>query len=73
MVDVRERGGEVFALNTSETQTLTGVTPEELLTYQGHVLTMGSLGEVNGTDVILGIGTDKRGTEFHRKHELVRL
>ena len=37
VVSVREKGGEVFALNTSETQTLTGVTPEELLTYEGPV------------------------------------
>ena len=37
VVHVREKGGDVFALNNSETQTLTGVTPEELLTYEGPV------------------------------------
>lgn len=36
----------------------------------GTVLTMGTLGEVNGTEIALGIGTNKRGTEYHRKNEL---
>lgn len=36
----------------------------------GTVLTMGTLGEVNGTEIALGIGTHKRGTEYHRKNEL---
>jgi hypothetical protein len=36
----------------------------------GVVLAMGCLGDVSGTNFYLGIGTNLRKTEFHRKHLL---
>lgn len=36
----------------------------------GTVLAMGSLGKIGNTEILLGLGTDKRGTEFHRKEGL---
>ncbi len=34
----------------------------------GVVLAMGQLGNINGTKIYLGIGTNLRGTEYHRKN-----
>lgn len=39
----------------------------------GTVLGMGVMGEVNDVKITLGLGTDKRGTEFHRKEVLRKL
>lgn len=36
----------------------------------GTVLAMGHLGKVGDANISLGIGTDKRETEYHRKNEL---
>ncbi len=39
----------------------------------GTVLTLGVLGEIGGTKIVLGIGTNIRGTEYHRRHVLIPL
>ena len=36
----------------------------------GTVLAMGRLGQINGSKIVLGIGTTLRGTEYHRKNQL---
>lgn len=36
----------------------------------GTVLAMGTIDNIGGTKIALGLGTDKRGTEWHRKHGL---
>lgn len=39
----------------------------------GVVLAMGKLANINGTKIYLGLGTNLRGTEYHRKHILVEV
>lgn len=39
----------------------------------GVVLTMGKLANIDGTKIYLGMGTNRRGTEYHRKHILMEV
>lgn len=39
----------------------------------GVVLVMGILGDISGTKIVLGIGTNLRNTERHRLHELRKI
>jgi len=39
----------------------------------GVVLAMGQLGNISGTKIYLGIGTNRRDTEYHRKNILIEI